>query len=79
LHTIDLMDGDTIYIFSDGFADQFGGENGKKMKYSRFKELLLTGHFFTMPEQRQRLNVEFEKWKGDLEQLDDVCVIGVRV
>jgi serine phosphatase RsbU (regulator of sigma subunit) len=78
-HTIDLNTGDTIYIFSDGFADQFGGSNGKKLKYSRFKELLLSGAGFSMAEQRQRLNVEFEKWKGDLEQLDDVCVIGVRI
>ncbi|MBX7095939.1 MAG: SpoIIE family protein phosphatase [Flavobacteriales bacterium] len=79
LHEIELKPKDCIYIFSDGFADQFGGESGKKMKQSRFKELLLDGCSYSMEEQRQRLSIEFDRWRGVLEQIDDVCVIGVRI
>lgn len=78
-HTIKLKKGDTIYIFSDGYADQFGGEKGKKLKTSNFKELLLSVHQEDMVKQRKLIDEAFEKWKGDLEQLDDVCVVGVRV
>ena len=78
-HTIELLPGDTFYIFSDGYADQFGGVKGKKFKSSKFKKLLLSVQDKPMKEQYQRVNDAFEDWKGPLEQLDDVCVIGVRV
>ena len=78
-HTVELQKNDTIYIFSDGFADQFGGENGKKLKAANFKKLLLSMQNENMTRQKELLDDAFEQWKGELEQLDDVCVIGVRV
>jgi len=78
-HTLELQKGDTIYIFSDGYADQFGGEKGKKLKTTNFKKLLLSIQKEPMEKQRQLINEAFENWKGDIEQLDDVCVIGVRI
>jgi len=77
-HTIQLSPGDLIYIFSDGFADQFGGEKGKKYKYKPFKDLLVLNRNKTLEAQSQVINAEFEKWRQDLEQVDDICVIGVR-
>jgi serine phosphatase RsbU (regulator of sigma subunit) len=79
LHTIQLQKGDTIFIFSDGFADQFGGIKGKKFKYKPFRELLVKHITQNMEEQHQLLDQEFENWRGNFEQVDDVCVIGVRV
>jgi serine phosphatase RsbU (regulator of sigma subunit) len=76
---IELQAGDTFYIFSDGFADQFGGEKGKKFKAKNFKELLLSIQDKSMEKQVSLIDAAFEKWKGNLEQLDDVCIIGVRV
>lgn len=78
-HTIKLNKGDSIYLFSDGFVDQFGGNNGKKFKYSRFRDLIKSSQSESMKEQGRLIESEFNKWKGDLEQLDDVCVIGIRV
>ncbi|MBI2279068.1 MAG: tetratricopeptide repeat protein [Bacteroidetes bacterium] len=78
-HTIQLLKGDTIYLFTDGYADQFGGENGKKLKYKPFKELLLTISKHPIKDQHLFLNKHFAEWKGDYEQVDDVCVIGVRI
>jgi serine phosphatase RsbU (regulator of sigma subunit) len=79
LQTIELIKGDTIYTFTDGYADQFGGPKGKKFKYAQLKELLLSIQDKNMEEQSQILNQKFEDWKGNLEQVDDVCVIGVRL
>ena len=76
---IDLEPGDCIYLFSDGFADQFGGEKGKKFKYKPFKQLLLDIEDKEMDSQKDILDTEFERWKGNLEQVDDVCIIGLRV
>ena len=78
-HTFDLQKGDTIYIFSDGYVDQFGGEKGKKFKAKAFKDLLISIQNQKMEEQKMIIDNAFETWKGDLEQIDDVCVIGVRV
>ncbi|MDP1744184.1 MAG: SpoIIE family protein phosphatase [Bacteroidota bacterium] len=78
-HKIKLEKGDAIYLFTDGYADQFGGEKGKKFKYSKFKELLIENHGKTMKEQKNILENHFEKWKGDLEQVDDILVIGIKV
>ncbi len=78
-HKLELQQGDTIYIFSDGYADQFGGEKGKKFKAANFKKLLLSIQNENIEQQKELINQAFEDWKGDLEQLDDVCVIGVRI
>jgi tetratricopeptide (TPR) repeat protein len=78
-HSIELSEGDTIYIFTDGFADQFGGPKGKKFMYKPFKELLLSIQNKTMNEQKTILEQHFEEWKGGHEQIDDVCIIGVRI
>lgn len=78
-HKIELQKGDTIYMFTDGFADQFGGKKGKKLMYKPFKNLLLSIQDKTMDEQKTTLEQYFEEWKGNLEQVDDVCVIGVRI
>jgi len=78
-HTIKLIKNDCIYTFSDGYADQFGGPKGKKFMYKQFKELLIAINNKDMDEQKNILINNFIDWKGDLEQLDDVCIIGVRV
>lgn len=87
-HSIELVKGDVVYIFSDGYVDQFGGfnsdssykiEGGKKMKSKIFKELLLSIQAKTMEEQKSLIDDFFYKWKGNLEQVDDICVIGVRI
>lgn len=77
-HEVKLEEGDCVYLFSDGYADQFGGPKGKKFKYTTLKTLLVGIHERSMIEQRSILNEEFEKWKGDLEQIDDVVIIGIR-
>jgi serine phosphatase RsbU (regulator of sigma subunit) len=78
-HAFDLEKGDRIYIFSDGFVDQFGGEKGKKFKPRAFRNLLLSIQDKTMEEQRLLIDDAFEAWKDRFEQVDDVCVIGVSV
>jgi serine phosphatase RsbU (regulator of sigma subunit) len=78
-HGIELEAGDTLYIFTDGFADQFGGEKGKKFKYKQLQQVLISIQHEPMQKQEQILADTFRKWKGSLEQVDDVLVIGVRV
>ncbi|MBN4082123.1 SpoIIE family protein phosphatase [bacterium AH-315-B15] len=78
-HTVDLQKGDAVYIFSDGYVDQFGGERGKKFKSKAFRELLISIQDQSMDEQKVSLDAAFEEWRGEYEQVDDVCVIGVRV
>ena len=79
MHTIQLKKGDALYLFTDGFADQFGGPKGKKLKYKPFKELLLSIQDLPMEEQKTKLENFFNEWKGNLEQVDDVCIFGVKV
>jgi serine phosphatase RsbU (regulator of sigma subunit) len=79
LNTVQLQKGDSIYQFSDGYADQFGGEKGKKFKYNQLKELLLNSKNLSMSEQNFLLKNSFEKWKGVLVQIDDVLVTGIRI
>jgi serine phosphatase RsbU (regulator of sigma subunit) len=74
-----LKKGDCLYIFTDGYADQFGGEKGKKLKYKPFQDLLLQNMNLPMYEQKLILNQSFSKWMSDFEQVDDVCVIGIRL
>jgi serine phosphatase RsbU (regulator of sigma subunit)/Tfp pilus assembly protein PilF len=76
---VQLEDGDVIYTFTDGFADQFGGPLGKKFKYRPFEEFLLSIHQLPLEEQEPLIREKFNRWKGTLEQVDDVCVIGVKI
>lgn len=77
-HSIQMNEGDLIYIFSDGYQDQFGGDRGKKYRPAQLRETLVRISTETMEKQSELLNQEFENWQGDYEQVDDVCVIGVR-
>jgi sigma-B regulation protein RsbU (phosphoserine phosphatase) len=76
---IQLNKGDSIYIFSDGYADQFGGPRGKKFRYKNFKELIMGNQHLSMKEQYKLLDDTIEDWRGDLEQIDDILVIGVQL
>jgi serine phosphatase RsbU (regulator of sigma subunit) len=78
-HKIKLEKGDKFYIFSDGFADQFGGQKGKKLKTGKLRELILAQQSDSMQVQYDIMNKFFEMWKGSLEQVDDICLIGVSV
>ncbi len=75
----DLKEGDMIYTFSDGYPDQFGGPGGKKFKYNQFRDLLLSICTRSSVEQHQQLHQTITNWMGDLEQIDDICVVGVKV
>jgi serine phosphatase RsbU (regulator of sigma subunit) len=77
--SIQLKKEDMIYSFSDGFSDQFGGPNGKKLRSANFKRILLECAHLTGSEQKTILAEKFLDWKGQMEQIDDVCVIGIRV
>ncbi len=78
-HTFSLQKHDTIYVFSDGIVDQYGGANRKKYKAVNFKKLLLSVQKESMEKQKQLIENEFESWRNDYEQIDDVCVIGLRI
>ncbi len=78
-HVIDLKKGDTFYIFSDGYADQFGGASGKKFKYNQFRQLLLDIQNKDMKGQKNMLELEIEKWMGKHQQLDDIVIIGMKI
>jgi serine phosphatase RsbU (regulator of sigma subunit) len=77
-HKIFLQKDDIIYMFSDGYADQFGGPEGKKFKYRRFRHLLLTIHKMPMEQQKAILETSLEEWKGNVDQIDDILVIGIK-
>ena len=79
LHTINASKGDMIYLYTDGYADQFGGPKGKKFKYKPLNDLLLSLNKEELGNQKNILESTFANWKGILEQVDDVLVIGVRV
>ncbi|MGD0582433.1 MAG: two-component regulator propeller domain-containing protein [Bacteroidales bacterium] len=74
-----LSEGDTIYMFSDGFPDQFGGADGKKMKIARMKKLIEQASALPMSEQKQIISDFFFEWKGDYEQVDDILLMGIRL
>jgi len=79
LHKIELKKGDVLYLYTDGFADQFGGPKGKKFKYKQLNQLLLENCNSSMEKQKEILDNTIQKWKGNLEQVDDVCVIGIKI
>ncbi len=68
-----------IYMFTDGFADQFDGPRGKKFKYRQLKEKLALHSGMSCADQKANLEKAFDDWKGNLEQIDDVCVAGIRI
>jgi serine phosphatase RsbU (regulator of sigma subunit) len=78
-HVLTLQKNDTLYLSTDGFADQFGGESGKKLMTKNFKELLLGVQNKPMSEQKEFLRTTIEKWKGSREQIDDILVIGIKI
>jgi serine phosphatase RsbU (regulator of sigma subunit) len=77
--TVDFLEGDLLYLFSDGFSDQFGGEAGKKFMSGRLKKELLSRSSIELHEQEVLVDNLYENWKGDNEQVDDVCMIAVRL
>lgn len=78
-HYIQLQKGDVIYVFSDGIQDQFGGPKGKKFKVTQLKDLLIEVHQLNPKEQHEIIYERIEKWRGDQEQVDDICLIGVKL
>ncbi len=78
-HEIQLQKNDIVYIFTDGYADQFGGPKGKKFKYKKLQELLQSISALSMEEQGKKLNEVNESWKGGLEQVDDILIIGIKI
>lgn len=78
-HTVKLQKGDCIYIFSDGYHDQFGGEKGRKFMVNNFRQLLLDIHNQPTDQQKKTLETRFDEWKGEHDQVDDICVMGVKI
>ena len=78
-HTIPLKKGDMIYVFSDGFSDQFGGPQGKKFMVRRFKELLQSIHEEPVDKQHDLIAKQLKNWKGNFEQVDDIVIMGIRI
>ena len=78
-HEFKMEKGNRLYLFTDGYADQFGGPEGKKFKYAALKNLLVSLQMFDMSKQKELLRNVFENWKGKMEQVDDVCLIGVTI
>jgi len=79
LRTVELQKGDTVYTLTDGLPDQFGGPKGKKFKYKQLEDILLANNQLPMEEQKAKLDHAFTEWRGNLEQVDDVCLIGIRI
>ena len=77
-NTLQVKKGDMVFVFSDGFSDQFGGEKGKKYKLGNFKKFILSINEKKFPSYSTELEREFNQWKGDNEQVDDVCILGIK-
>jgi len=78
-HVLNLAKGTLVYLFTDGYADQFGGPKGKKFKYKQLADLIFRNKDLPMSEQRLALDSTFTDWKGNIEQVDDVCIIGIKL
>ncbi|HLP14246.1 MAG TPA: SpoIIE family protein phosphatase, partial [Flavobacteriales bacterium] len=78
-NTIDVQKGDTLYLFTDGYADQFGGPQGKKFKASAMKELIVSVQALNMKMQAKEIATVYHDWKAEMEQIDDVCMIGIKM
>ncbi len=79
LYHLNAKQGDILFLYTDGYADQFGGPKGKKFKYKQLNELLLNMNHTPFASQKAMLSETFENWQGDLEQVDDVCIVGIKV
>ncbi len=79
LYRVEAQKGDLLYIYTDGFADQFGGPKGKKFKYNQLNDLLLRIHNSNLQSQCEALQLEFDNWKGKMEQVDDVLLVGIKI
>jgi serine phosphatase RsbU (regulator of sigma subunit) len=79
LQEIELQKDDTLYLYTDGYADQFGGPKGKKFLYKRLNEFILSINNDPFVHKGEKLNLTFENWRGDLEQVDDVLIIGIKI
>lgn len=77
-HYFEFEKGDRVYLFTDGYADQFGGPKGKKFKYKQLEDLLIATLRLNLKDQKSELDLVFNNWKKDLEQVDDICVIGIQ-
>ena len=78
-HEFVLNKGDSVYLFTDGYADQFGGSKGRKFMYKQLKEILLDNCDKSMAEQLEILDIAFTKWKGNMDQIDDITILGIRI
>ena len=78
-HRMQLEKNDRVYVFTDGYPDQFGGEQGKKLSYQSFRKILLSIQNLSMEDQKNQLEIELEKWQGDHDQLDDILILGVNI
>jgi serine phosphatase RsbU (regulator of sigma subunit) len=78
-YTVEATTSDLLYLYTDGFADQFGGPKGKKYKYKELNEFILKNSALSLQQQPIKISDEFTRWKGDLEQVDDVLVVGIRI
>ena len=78
-HSIQLQEGDLIYLFTNGYADQFGGKDGKKFKYKQLQQVILEMNDKNMDVQLQVLENTINNWRGDLEQVDDILIVGIKV
>jgi serine phosphatase RsbU (regulator of sigma subunit) len=78
-HVINIQKGDMLYLMSDGYEDQFGGTKNKKFMAKNLKELLVKIAGESLEEQKKRLNITFENWKGENEQIDDVTILGLKI
>ena len=74
-----LSAGDTFFLFSDGYADQFGGDKGRKFKQKNLKNILMKSKNMDLEATKQKLNLAYEEWKGETEQIDDICIMAVRI
>ncbi len=78
-HSLQLDKGDSVFLFTDGFADQFGGLLGKKFKYKQLREFLISNIQLSMEQQKSELEKKFIDWSGKLEQVDDICIVGIKI
>ena len=78
-YELEVIKGDTVYLYTDGFADQFGGPQGKKFKYKQLRELMHSASQLPLNRQSEKFNAAFESWQGSLDQVDDVTCIGIRI
>ena len=79
LQNINVPKGAMLYLCTDGYADQFGGPKGKKFKYRQLEDILISISALPVEEQKDFLNAKFNEWQGNLEQIDDVLIMGIRV